>query len=1394
MNKKLIMLFMSSCFLKLSNAQNPSDALDHFSQIGYSPQIPASPEATSLGEFGQHDVNLCYGTPAIEIPLFSIQSGDLILPVSLAYNASGNKVKDEGSWIGLGWNLKNASMAVSRTVMGQVDEKSQDNLLNDSREWWNDGSINVWDDIYKFAFNGVRDTEPDLFSYNVPGYSGQFVIGYNRKIEMIPFQPVQIIPTFSSSSYGPATDLLMFIIVTPDGVSYTFNKAEYSTTEITNFGGTLETKPYSEYVSAWYITSIQKGSDNITFSYNGLGLRKHPFQTSETMTFKSQYNNYVGGGSSRVMSSFNTLNEWRLEKIIFKGGYADVSTSGIDVVINGKTIYDINFSVSLFPWRLDCTTETCRRNKLSFVSVNGNKHSFSYENIEQPPINCEDFDHWGFYNGANNNTKRVPYVTINGVVYGQGANRNLNQNYSKFGMLKRITYPTGGYTDFDYETNTYLELDNGGQARFEIEATDTYIKYGNNQTPQETNWPKSNIVIYDVDNAVDIDLVTWYPELVADIEYGTVLTSGNSDENMIPVQYIKNPTFQLNLNNSNIFLTNYNTYDYRYYESSSNQERRVTHLSTQINQGRNYTGSIFSGIASLLSSTNAANYVKAVVKRTGYILADPSEVSEMPIGGFRIHSISSYDNEDKLLIRKSYSYKSEVTGATSGVLLNGTKSDIMHLFPYYDTYSILWTGSCEEADQFTNKLVIHSRPTGKLSAGIPIGYSNVTEFLEDNLGNKIGRTVYRFSLTGDQYSGEYPKAPVISMGHYRGQLLEKKIYDEGDHILAHEVNVYSHGGTSDAVMGAVITKDRESFWGVLCVDFFDPSLRRYKATPYSYSEVSESRLIKRTTTDFFGINSVVTEENYSYSNDNKYELLKTKSTKREDEMIRTEFAYDYELSSDPICPSNIREERIYKNDRVIRARKINYASWDNPGDIYEWKELAPDPNFSKLEEGGLDDGYEFGDEYRVSDAHITYDLPGRVRTILTRDGKPTSYFYDSDNKLVVAVIDNCPNRSNAAFASFEPAVELHNLYLELTGTPGPAPTTFFTGLGSLNLAGYTLSSSYLEAGKYIVEFWANNIGITVKTNLSGVKTTIPISPTAYSPTWKHYRATVDISAGQSFEITGTGIIDEVRIYPVEARMTTFTHLPFIGILSSVDPNGVVSYFSYDSQKRVSKIEDQDKYVLKQFSYNFSHNKHFSITGSPLDFGANPVGAATQKTFSLTNTSSESFLISAMSFPTNYLGDFRVGSVDPGETMIVTVTFTPSGNGVYSGDIIIDTDAIGPKSIPVTGSGTAPTRIMGISGNLNFGTLMLSGTYSKTITISNTGNSPLVISGIALPAKYSANWTSATIAAASSKSLTVTFIPGGVGVFNGTMTISSNMTSGISQLSVSGEGSAHVNNE
>ncbi|MDX2109282.1 MAG: leucine-rich repeat protein [Verrucomicrobiota bacterium] len=98
-----------------------------------------------------------------------------------------------------------------------------------------------------------------------------------------------------------------------------------------------------------------------------------------------------------------------------------------------------------------------------------------------------------------------------------------------------------------------------------------------------------------------------------------------------------------------------------------------------------------------------------------------------------------------------------------------------------------------------------------------------------------------------------------------------------------------------------------------------------------------------------------------------------------------------------------------------------------------------------------------------------------------------------------------------------------------------------------------------------------------------------------------------------------------------------------------------------------------------------------------------------------------------------------------------------------------------------------TRILGLSGNLNFGNVFLNQTSSQPLTLSNTGNAPLTVSAISYPAGFRGNWSSGTIAAGASQIITVSFTPTQTLAYAGTITITANQTSATNTIACSGIG-------
>lgn len=68
--------------------------------------VPPSPNATSLGKYVETHVSTATGIPGIGMPIYSVQEGDISVPISLSYHAGGIRVEEIASWVGLGWSLQ----------------------------------------------------------------------------------------------------------------------------------------------------------------------------------------------------------------------------------------------------------------------------------------------------------------------------------------------------------------------------------------------------------------------------------------------------------------------------------------------------------------------------------------------------------------------------------------------------------------------------------------------------------------------------------------------------------------------------------------------------------------------------------------------------------------------------------------------------------------------------------------------------------------------------------------------------------------------------------------------------------------------------------------------------------------------------------------------------------------------------------------------------------------------------------------------------------------------------------------------------------------------------------------------------------------------------------------
>ena len=160
--------------------------------------------------------------------------------------------------------------------------------------------------------------------------------------------------------------------------------------------------------------------------------------------------------------------------------------------------------------------------------------------------------------------------------------------------------------------------------------------------------------------------------------------------------------------------------------------------------------------------------------------------------------------------------------------------------------------------------------------------------------------------------------------------------------------------------------------------------------------------------------------------------------------------------------------------------------------------------------------------------------------------------------------------------------------------------------------------------------------------------------------------------------------------------------------------------------------------------------------------------------SLNGTNIPMFLIQTSSTFSVWVGD-----VTPFEGYSSTLRITANAGGSLGvNPVIVDDIEFSPQALVL--------RIIGLNGNLSFGNVVTGHTATTTMTITNSGNASLAVTGIGYPLGFSGAW-SGSIAASNSTNVTVTFAPVSVTNYSGAITVTNDSTSGTGQIGIAGVG-------
>ncbi len=287
------------------------------------------------------------------------------------------------------------------------------------------------------------------------------------------------------------------------------------------------------------------------------------------------------------------------------------------------------------------------------------------------------------------------------------------------------------------------------------------------------------------------------------------------------------------------------------------------------------------------------------------------------------------------------------------------------------------------------------------------------------------------------------------------------------------------------------------------------------------------------------------------------------------------------------------EESHFRNGNLLNATFTQFDySLDPAAFVYPQKTLKlylkiPSKTFQKT----IVTGNSIFKDPRYIDDEIYSFKKGVLENVKRANGSLTSYIWGYANTLPVGKIENA-NSNKVAYTSFENG-ESNNWLIPSAGIQNYqniAKTGNWRYNFSISSTPIVSSNTLLPAGNYIVSYWASNsLNVNGRTTTSKTSVKNPIF-------WGYYEHLVKLTSPGSIKLTGTGQLDELRLYPQGATMTTYSYNPGVGMTSMTNKNNITNYYEYDALGRLMNMKDVNRKVDKNYAYRYAN---YIYKSSPL---------------------------------------------------------------------------------------------------------------------------------------------------------------------------------------------------
>ncbi|MVN79213.1 hypothetical protein GO988_23015 [Hymenobacter sp. HMF4947] len=1180
-------------------------------------RVPASPTAAALERYALMPVNESSGTPTINVPLYTIQCGSLSVPLSLSYHASGVRVADIASWVGLGWSL-NAGGVITRVVRGMPDEEP-----NGFREKFNHVPLSYQLNPVVGQQSGVpnadyylldrvaqhrEDYEPDLYAFNFGGHSGYFMQDTAGVFKAFPLQALRVVVTDSAIT-----------LTDEQGVHYAFNDREYSRTQA---------KLSVQHISAWYLSQIISAdqADTVRFMYERESIRSKIYSISQQISIVSSiYSLYDGrdGGLSRIpqddykeaVPAVTYLWTKRLQRITFRGGTVSTVTRGnrLDgigdeslrslhiVSRNGQdtlkrvVLYHsyFNQATTALP---DSLSSRYLRLRLDSVVISSRAadvqeppYRFTYNGLALPDRLTGSRDYWGYANNGKQGSAfgLIPTTTVASLANVKpltvgGGDRKPNPAYVQAGILTQIRYPSGGKQTFTYEPNTITETYQLPVPRFTH-----HVDVATGPSGEEV----TNTVAFEVTAAVT----------QISCQIGGFRTS--------------NPNFPKNDAHFSVHNLTLNTTVS--WATAGNSPSLALTPSLALPPGK------YELIAT--ARGEAGGYLEV-----SYQLQAPATYGQRNAiaGGVRIRTEQLQAASRGLTTFRRYYYQTPGTTWSSGKLVNESP-------PLYvrtqlarvegagnpncvNQGSVLCTTTSIIDVTYT---VISSNSLGELEGQDQVvSYQAVTVLDSSSTKQTTGRTVSTYSTATESATNEKPFPPKILTSWKRGNLLTQLKYatapDGRDWLVTKLVHQYT---TLDSItfLGFIVAPDA-TFSGNTLLTMGNqavPFAYRNTRQQSGWQHVTQTQLFSYALGDTSAYHLTTTAYSYGNTRHCQPTLVETILSDGQRQQMRSRYAADYDVTqvtdTSPAPARALRElvrnhavaqlveqtsTRLTRADTLVTQSQLHLGRVLAPGVVVPAQQLAYQVTqplaWRSFRPFQLQAGSPHYDpHYALQVVFDRYDAQRQLVQAHMPGGSSLSYLWDSRTGQPLAKASNALV-TQLACTSFEP------------GAAGRWTYDMHLGIGQRLVEGqghsgrwaYRLDDSFgvsrdsLPAGDYELSYWRQNAA-TPLLQVQGGSATGTAQTVASAPGgWQQQRIRLHFPNRGSVRLGGGGtslLLDDVVLQPVGAQLTSYTYDALRGMTSQTDATGRTVTYEYDGLGRLVRTRDEQGRILSQQQYHYA---------------------------------------------------------------------------------------------------------------------------------------------------------------------------------------------------------------